>query len=299
MAVALASRHASGSCSAQPGRGVASASGAVAAPATSPAGRTSTAFTALVPTSNPRNSASSISADTQQQLHRELVETLVGVAAGTQRHQVERLGLERARALRAELYARDDVAAAATVAQLPQQLLDLDVVVEALDSLFQDQIRAHTPRGEGPHPIFILGAVGMTVEMPHPGPARILEQLDEEKRRLGIVAAEPQILVEPPRLLPIEIDVEELAGFQRLGHGVGEVEARHALVCHLRIHAHHLGMLQRIDESEHVSGGREEHVAARLVRLRLEREPEVVALRPHVLAQEIDGVAVPAERGAG
>ena len=139
----------------------------------------------------------------------------------------------------------------------------------------------------------------MTVEVPHPGPARILEQLDEEKRRLGIVAAEPQVLVESPRLLPIEIDVEKLAGFQRLGHGVGEVEAGHALVRHLRIHTHHLGMLESIDESEHVSGGREEHVAARLVGLRLEREPEVVALRAHVLAQEVDGVAVPAERGAG
>src|SRR5207253_1951999 len=105
----------------------------------------------------------------------------------------------RARALRAELHAPGDVAAAAAVAQLPHQLLDLGVVVEALDSLFQDQIRAHTPRGEGPHPVFILSAVGMTVEVPHPGPGRILEQLDEEKRRLGIVAAEPQVLVESPR----------------------------------------------------------------------------------------------------
>src|SRR5213080_2057163 len=171
MAVALASHHASGSCSAQPGCGVASASGAVAAPATSPAGCTSTAFTALVPTSNPRNSASSISADTQQQLHGELVETLVAVAPGAQRGQVEGLRLECARALRAELHAPGDAAAA--VAQLTHQLLDLGVVVEALDSLFQDQIGAHAPRSEGPHPVFILGAVGMTVEVPHPGPARI------------------------------------------------------------------------------------------------------------------------------
>src|SRR5207237_8454341 len=123
----------------------------------------------------------------------------------------EGLGLERARARRDDLRPAGDVAAAAAVAQRPRLLLDLGVVVEALDSLFQDQIGAHTPRGEGPHPVFILGAVGMTVEVPHPGPARILEQLDEEKRRLGIVAAEPQVLVESPRLLPIEIDVETLA----------------------------------------------------------------------------------------
>src|SRR5205823_13920713 len=111
----------------------------------------------------------------------------------------------------------------------------------------------------------------MTVEVPHPGPARILEQLDEEKRRLGIVAAEPQVLAESPRLLPIEIDVEKLAGFQRLGHGGGEVEAGHALACHLRLHTHHLGMLECIDESEHVFGGAEDHFAATLVRLRLAR----------------------------
>src|SRR2546429_7913101 len=96
MAVALASHHASGSCSAQPGRGVASASGAVAAPATSPAGRTSTAFTALVATFNPSNSASSISADTQQEFHRELVETLAAPKPFAQRGQFERPCLPRA-----------------------------------------------------------------------------------------------------------------------------------------------------------------------------------------------------------
>src|SRR5207248_9309482 len=165
MAVALASHHASGSCSAQPGRGVARASGAVAAPATSPAGCTSTAFTALVPTSNPRNSASSISADTQQQLHGELVETLVAVAPGAQRGQVERLGLERARALRAELHAPGDVAGAAAVAQLPHQLLDLGVVREALDSQVQEQIRADTPEGEGPPARCMRGMVGSTLEV--------------------------------------------------------------------------------------------------------------------------------------
>src|SRR5437870_4744759 len=113
MAVPLACHHASGSCSAQPGRGVSSESGAVAAAVTAPAGLTRMAFTALVPTSRPRNSESAISAYTQQELHRELVEPLVGVALGANRGQVECPGLERARPLGAERHALRGAAAPA------------------------------------------------------------------------------------------------------------------------------------------------------------------------------------------
>ena len=41
----------------------------------------------------------------------------------------------------------------------------------------------------------------------------------------------------------------------------------------------HVGVVERIDEREHVPDGRQEDVAARLVRLGLERESEVVSLR--------------------
>ena len=44
------------------------------------------------------------------------------------------------------------------------------------------------------------------------------------------------------------------------------------------IDAHHLRVIECIDESEHVAGSRQEDVAARLVRLRLERKPEIVTL---------------------
>src|SRR5437588_3431460 len=130
MAVPLACHHASGSCSAQPGRGVSSESGTVAAAATAPAGLTRMAFTPLVPTSSPRNSESPILPYTEQQLHRELVEPLVSKALGAQRVQVERLGLERARSFGAELHTPRGATSA--VAQLSQQLLDLGVMVEAL-----------------------------------------------------------------------------------------------------------------------------------------------------------------------
>src|SRR3989454_6549080 len=58
VAAMLACHHASGSCSAHPGRGVSRESAALAVASTAPAGLTKTAFTPLVPTSRPRNRAS-------------------------------------------------------------------------------------------------------------------------------------------------------------------------------------------------------------------------------------------------
>ena len=54
------------------------------------------------------------------------------------------------------------------------------------------------------------------------------------------------------------------------------------------------GIVERVDEREHVPDRRQEDVAARLVRLGLEREPQVVPLRRHVVAQEVQRVAKPA-----
>src|SRR5256714_6450072 len=277
MAAALASHHASGSCSAQPGRGVSSESGTVAAAATAPPpGLTRMAFTPLVPTSRPRSSESSALARTQQQLHRELIEPLVGIALTADRRQIERPGLERASTLRAEGHAL--ARRPAPAAELLQERLDFRVVIEALHLFLQDQVGAHAAGGEGPDAVLVLRAVGVAVEVPHAGPAGVLEQLDEEKRRLRIVAPEPQVLVEAPRLLPVQADVAQLARFQRLGHTVREVEPGHALVRHLGVHTHHIGMIERINESEHVAVSLQEDVAPRLVGLRLEREPQVVAL---------------------
>src|SRR5256885_3974379 len=147
MAAALASHHASGSCSAQPGRGVSSESGTVAAAVTAPSGLTRMAFTPLVPTSSPRSSESSALARTQQQLHRELIEPLVGIALTADRRQIERPGLERASTLRAEGHAL--ARRPAPAAELLQERLDFRVVIEALHLLLQDQVGAHAAGGEG------------------------------------------------------------------------------------------------------------------------------------------------------
>ena len=58
-----------------------------------------------------------------------------------------------------------------------------------------------------------------------------------------------------------------------------EREAGHRLVRDLRVDADHVRPLQRRDEVQRVADRRQEHVAARLVRLRLQREAHAVALR--------------------
>src|SRR3954466_9699654 len=90
----VASHHASGSCSAQPGRGVDSASGVVAAASTLPADATRIALTPLVPISSPRKTGSLTSPPSEQQLHCQLIEPLVRIAVRAQRVEVELLLLE-------------------------------------------------------------------------------------------------------------------------------------------------------------------------------------------------------------
>lgn len=58
-----------------------------------------------------------------------------------------------------------------------------------------------------------------------------------------------------------------------------------------------LGALQGVDERDRVAEGGEQDVAARLVRLRLDREPDVVALVGHVVAEQVDGLPVALQRG--
>ena len=70
----------------------------------------------------------------------------------------------------------------------------------------------------------------MRVEVARTLVACLLEQLDEKEQRLDRLRPEAQILIEAARLLIVEIDVEELAGLDRLGDGMKEVEARHLLV---------------------------------------------------------------------
>ena len=82
----------------------------------------------------------------------------------------------------------------------------------------------------------------------------------------------------------IQIDVEELSRLERLRDAVGEVESRHLIVRDFRIQPHHFRVIERVDEREHVPDRRQVHIASWLVRLRLQRKTQIVALRPHVLA---------------
>ena len=110
---------------------------------------------------------------------------------------------------------------------------------------------------------------------------------------------EDEVLVELHAVLAVQVDVEELAVPEGLGHPVDEVQAGHLLVTDLGVEAHHLAVLERLDEGQRMSDGGQEHVAARLVGLRLEREPNVVALVDGVLAEDVEGLleAVEGSRG--
>ena len=72
----------------------------------------------------------------------------------------------------------------------------------------------------------------------------------------------------------------------------------HLLVADLGVEADELGALERVDEGDRVAEGRQQDVAARLVRLRLDGEADVVALVGDVVAEQVDGLAVALERRA-
>src|SRR6185369_7797095 len=102
----VACHHASGSCSAHPGCGVCIVSGDVADATTSPLAATRIALTPLVPTSSPRKSGSVTSAHSEQELHRQLVQSLVAVALRPQPFEIELLVADRLGELRRVLHPR-------------------------------------------------------------------------------------------------------------------------------------------------------------------------------------------------
>ena len=88
---------------------------------------------------------------------------------------------------------------------------------------------------------------------------------------------------------------KSLSCHSALRDGVGEREARHRLVCELRVEAHHLGPLELVDEREGVPDRRQQDVAARLVRLGFEREPQVVPALTYMRAAQVDRLGVSVE----
>ena len=156
---------------------------------------------------------------------------------------------------------------------------------------------SHTPR-------LVLGARRLVVEVARAVVGRaavgaaVLEQVDEREGVVQVAVTEHEVLVVLDAALAVEVDVEELALVQRLGDAGGEVEPGHLLVADLGVDAEQLGAVERLDERDRVTDGGQQDVAARLVRLGLDREPDVVALVGHVLAEHVDGLAVALERTA-
>ena len=105
------------------------------------------------------------------------------------------------------------------------------------------------PAADAQTPSIVLGPRRLEVEVPgpgvdRPGAAGALEQVDGEERALQVAGAEPQVLVVLDAVLAVEVDVEQLAGPQRLGDAVGVVEPGHLLVPDLRVDADHLGVVE-------------------------------------------------------
>ena len=97
-------------------------------------------------------------------------------------------------------------------------------------------------------------------------------------------------------MLPVQVDVEQLAVPQRLGDAVRVVHARHLLVANFGVDPDDLRVLEGVDEGERVSDGGQQDVAGRLVRLRLDREPDLVSLVQDVGRQQVQALGVPVER---
>ena len=104
--------------------------------------------------------------------------------------------------------------------------------------------------------------------------------------------AEDEVLVVLQALLAVEVDVEELARVEGLGDAVGVVEVRHLLVTDLGVEADDVAVVELGDEGQGVADGGQEDVAAGLVGLGLEADPEVVALVLDVLGDGVQALLV-------
>src|SRR5690606_35640159 len=149
----------------------------------------------------------------------------------------------------------------------------------------------------------VFGAGGLVVEMAGAvigraaARATVLQQVDESEGVVQVAVAEDEVLVVLDAALAVEVDVEELAAVERLGDAGREVEAGHLLVPDLWVDADELWPLERVDERDRVADRRQQDVAAGLVRLRLDREADGVALVGLVVAEQVDGFAIPRQRG--
>ena len=148
--------------------------------------------------------------------------------------------------------------------------------------LAQDQVVAHARPGGLPDAVHRLGARRLEVEVDvavvRSAAGAAEQRVDGPERAAQVAGAEPQVLVVARPVLAVEVDVEELVVPERLRDAVREVQPGHLLVPDLGVEADHLGVLELADQGQRVADRGQQDVAARLVGLRLEGEPQVVAL---------------------
>ena len=65
------------------------------------------------------------------------------------------------------------------------------------------------------------------------------------------------------------------------------------LVGDFRIHADHMRVVEGFDEGQHVADRGQVDIAARLVRLRLQREAQIISLIDHIFTQEVERLLEP------
>src|SRR5579884_520863 len=232
-----------------------------------------------------------LSAHAHNKLYSELVEAFVAVAALRYGIYVEGGLFQLLHRIGAVTSAQQLFVDGVAAVDLFDELLDLGILLEAVDFSFEHVVGAHAAEGEVPDALLIFGAVGVGVEVVRAIVMLLFEQFDEEEHAFDVLGPKADVLVVTRTALVVQVNVEELARVERLRYGMHEIETGHVLVRHLWIDAHHLWMVQRVDEGEHVADGWQVDIGARLVWLRLQGEAQVVAVVNHILAQEVDGVA--------
>src|SRR5438045_7448157 len=121
------------------------------------------AFTPLVPTSTPRKQGSATSTHSEQDLHRQLIESLVRITLLSHSREVEGSFFDLARTGRAERRPIGRFAAARS--KVTEQTLNLGVGVEARDFVLEDEIGPHAAGGEVPHALLVFGPIRVAVEV--------------------------------------------------------------------------------------------------------------------------------------
>jgi hypothetical protein len=81
----------------------------------------------------------------------------------------------------------------------------------------QDQVVAHAGTGRLPHVVVVLGARRLVVEVHRAVIAAGQQGIDHPERAPRVAGAKPQVLIVTRPVLPVQVDVEQLAVPQRLG----------------------------------------------------------------------------------